>query len=237
MKKRGKDTSKYSFLFSYVDMLSAILMAIFVLFMLSFLLINVQKVNKDTGKVDTDAQIQVVMTWKPDGIANDIDLWVKPPTGVPIGYSHLLNTYMYLSRDDLGEANDYAIVNGKRVPIPGHVEVTSIRRCEAGNYVVNAHFYAIHAMGDGTIDVTTPVTVKLIQINPYRLLASESFELHQQGEQHTAFSFTCDESGKVTDVDTTKQVPFVYGKSDDGSSNSAPGTFPSSPPASEGPRQ
>jgi hypothetical protein len=135
---------KYSFLFSYVDMLYAMLMAVFALFMLSFLLINIQKVNKNTGKVDTDAQIQVVMTWKPDGYANDIDLWVKPPTGIPIGYSHLQNTYMYLNRDDLGKANDVAVINGKLVPILGHREVTSIRKCVPGDYVVNAQFYAIH---------------------------------------------------------------------------------------------
>lgn len=221
MKKR-KDHGKYSFLFSYVDMLYAILMAVFVLFMLSFLLINVNKVNKNTGKVDTDAQIEVVMSWKPDAIANDIDLWVKPPDGtVPIGYSHKENTYMYLDRDDLGQANDYAMINGKKEVINGHTEVTSIRKCVPGVYVVNAQFYAIHIEFDPAhpeVDLPTPVTVKLIQVNPYKVLASESFVLQKQGDQRTAFSFTCDADGKVSNVDTTKQVPFVFGgKGDQGS--------------------
>lgn len=197
-------------------MLYAMLMAVFSLFILSFLLINVQKDNKNTGKIDTDAQIQVVMTWKPDGVANDIDLWVKPPDGtVPIGYSHLQNTYMYLDRDDLGQANDFAMINGKKVIIDGHTEVTSIRRCVPGDYAVNAHFYAVHMdLTSTTQDVTTPVTVKLIQINPFKILASETFMLQKQGDQHTAFSFTCNVDGRVIDIDTTKQIPFVYGNPD-----------------------
>lgn len=210
MKKR--DHSKYGFLLSYVDMLYAVLCSILVLFILSFLLINVE--SKKTGKVDTDAQIEIVMTWQPDGVANDIDLWVKTPTGVPIGYSHLQNTYMYLSRDDLGEANDYAIINGKRQIIKGHVEVASIRKPEPGHYVVNAQFYAIHVEFDPShpdVGLATPVTVKLIQVNPYKELASESFVLNKQGDQHTAFSFDADADGNITNVDTTKQVPFVFG--------------------------
>jgi hypothetical protein len=76
------------------------------------------------------------------------------------------------------------------------------------------------------------VTVTLIQINPYKLLASESFVLEKQGDQHTAFSFTCDNDGKITNVDTTKQIPFVFGGAshgpgqDDDPDGSAPGGLP-----------
>jgi len=195
-------------------MLYAMLMAVFVLFILSFLMINIQQENKNTSKVDTDAQIQIVMTWKPDGIANDIDLWVKPPDGVAIGYSYKENTYMNLERDDLGEANDFAIINGKKVVIEGHTEVMAMRKCVPGEYIVNAQFYAIHLENPSSL-VPTTVNVKLIQINPYKIFASEDFVLENQGSQHTAFSFTCGADEKIEEVNTNQQIPFVVGGNHD----------------------
>lgn len=217
-------THRYNFLLSFVDMLFAMLLAFALLFYLAFLLINTKK---HTGKVDTDAQDQIVMTWTPDLVANDIDLWVKPPSGPPIGYSHLQNTYMYLARDDLGNANDLAIINGKSVPIPGHREVTSIRKLVDGHYVVNAEFFAIHVPYDPSgpnLDVATPIKIQLIQVNPYAVLATSSFVLKHQGDQHTAFSFDV-VKGVITNINTINQDPFVFGNLQDGNGGNSPGNI------------
>lgn len=205
-------SSKYSFLFSYVDMLYAILLAIFSLFMLSFLLITVHK--NETGKVDTDAQLQIVMSWGPDGVANDIDLWVKPPPpDAPVGYSHMQNSYMYLARDDLGKSNDFAVINGQHVVIPGHTEVTSIRGMTPGHYVANAEFFADHATDDSgdMLPGDVSVTIKLIQLNPYAVLGSSTFVLHKQNDQYTGLSFDITPQGGVINVDTKTQDPFITG--------------------------
>jgi len=204
--------TKYSFLLSYVDMLYAVLASIFSLFLLSFILLNVKKHN--TGKVDTDAQLEIVMTWKPDGVANDIDLWCEPPTGVPIGWTLMQNSYMNLNRDDLGDTNDYAIINGKRVEIPGHREVVSIRKKVPGHYVVNAQFYADHTdrSTGKQLSGNVPVTINLTQVNPeYKVIVSQSFVLYRQGDEYTAFAFDIESDGTVDHVNTTEQVPFVLG--------------------------
>lgn len=210
---KRNDHLKFGFLLSYVDMLYAVLTSILVLFILTVLLINVHKNEKPTGKVDTDAQVQIVMTWKPDGVANDIDLWVQPPTGeFPVGYSHPQNTYMNLNRDDLGKANDFAIVNGQRELILGHREVIDIRKKVPGHYVVNAEFYAIHNDGDAQ-DATDPteVTVQLIQVNPeFKVLTSQTFILKHQDDEHTAFQFDIEQDGTIDNIVTAEEVPFVH---------------------------
>ena len=195
------------YLLAYVDMLFAMLLGLFSIFILSFMLIN-PKVDK--GKIDSRVQLQILLTWD-DHSPNDIDLWVLCPDGSKIGYNNRENTYMSLDRDDLGQANDYTVVDGVKTPVYVNREVVSIRARHPGRYTVNAYFYALHA------DLVTSkykrepeeVKVELDSITPsYKILQATSLTLIQPNDEATAFSFTIEEDGSV-DQFSTESKPFI----------------------------
>ena len=196
------------YLLAYVDMLFAMLLGLFSIFILAFMLINPKATNQ--SKIDSRVQLQILMTWD-DHSPNDIDLWVLDPEGSHIGYSNRENSYMSLDRDDLGQSNDYTVVDGKQVPIYVNREVTSIRVRHPGRYTVNAYFYSLHA------DIVTgqykrepeEVKVELDNITPnYQILQTASIMLARPTDEATAFSFTIEQDGSV-DKFTTDSVPFI----------------------------
>lgn len=206
-----KSNNKYSFLLSYVDMLYAVLLSIFSLFILSFVLIST---DQNKGKIDTKAELQIIMTWSPDNDINDIDLWCLPPDGHAISYLNRENSYMNLERDDLGYINNHAVINGVDTQIPGHREVISIRKRVPGHYVVNSEFFREYVNPTTGVALdNVPVKVELIEVNPtYQVVASESFILQKTNDEHTAFSFDIENDGSVDHV-TTEQNLFIFHES------------------------
>ncbi len=203
----SKDYSKYGSNLSFIDMLFTLLIGVFSIFIISTLLLGDPKAGK---KIDETSQLMITLTWG-DNSADDMDLWVLDPSKDQIGYSHRQNSFVSLDHDDLGNGENYIIVNGVRQEIYHNEEITRIQKMEPGHYVVNVMFYArkedpqTHIKSFGP----QPVTVTLLEVNPaYSVLFKRTFMMNNEFQQETAFSFDITADGQVDDF-TTEEVPFL----------------------------
>jgi cbb3-type cytochrome oxidase subunit 3 len=193
---------------SFIDMLFNILLAFVLLFFAVVLFINPPAKKKD---IEAKADIIITMSW-PDMSPHDIDLWVRPPDGNNIGFTHKENSYLFLERDDLGISNNFVIKDGQKISLSPRREVVTFRGVMPGRYVVNTHFYMAKTTNgiSGTFDgVPVPVVVELIQINPsYKILTRKEIILENPKEEKTAFSFIIRDD-LVTDIDTETEEHFI----------------------------
>ena len=92
-------------------MLFKALQVVAFLFFLALLAISPEA--KD-GKIDSKAEFIVTMDW-PDSHPDDLDLFVQDPAGNIAWYRHREAGFLVLDRDDRGGANDFIVVNSKKI--------------------------------------------------------------------------------------------------------------------------
>lgn len=160
------------------------------MFIIAFLLIN-----PPTKTLDPKAEAMIVLTW-PDGNYDDVDLWLKIPTGEFIGYRSMDRSYAHLERDDLGITNDVAQTPKGKVFNKTNREVIMFRQLVDGRYVVNLHFYrekdgtGFSDAGPETEPAPIPCKVILVQINPvYKELGSFLVILNKENDEETVVQF------------------------------------------------
>jgi hypothetical protein len=120
---------------------------------------------------------------------------VQDPVGNIAWYRHREAGFLTLDRDDRGGANDFIIVNGKKIPSPIREEIVTVRGIVAGEYTVNiSHFQA-------TTGQPVTVSVKVQKLNPTaQVIFDNRLTLDHTGEEKTALRFWIDAEGKVVDV-------------------------------------
>ena len=172
-------------------MLFKALQVVAFLFFLALLAISPEA--KD-GKIDSKAEFIVTLDW-PDNHPDDLDLFVQDPAGNIAWYRHREAGFLVLDRDDRGGANDFIVINGKKIPSPIREEIVTIRGIVAGEYTVNvSHFVA-------TTGAPVPVTVKVQKLNPTaQVIFDDTVFVGHTGDEKTAVRFTLDREGKVIDV-------------------------------------
>src|SRR5215470_17094532 len=112
-----------------------------VAFLFFLALLAVSPESKD-GKIDSKAEFIITMDW-PDNHPDDFDLFVQDPAGNIAWYRRREAGFLTLDRDDRGGANDFIIVNGKKIVPPIREEIVTVRGILAGEYTVNiSHFRA-----------------------------------------------------------------------------------------------
>jgi hypothetical protein len=146
------------------------------------------------GKVDPRAEFIITMDW-PDNHPDDLDLFVQDPTGNIAWYRHREAGFMVLERDDRGGANDFIVVNGKKILSPIREEIVVIRGIVAGEYTVNVSHFA------ATTGRPVPVKVKVQKLNPVaQVIHDNMLTVDHTGDEKSAVRFTLDGEGKVIDV-------------------------------------
>ena len=205
----------------FTDLLFNTLVGFVFLFVISFLLIQPPEPVKK--KIDSKAEVIITLTWQ-TGNYSDIDLWVKDPEGNIISFKGRTNGLMHLDRDDLGAANDtLTLADGTIVTSDVNREIATIRGWILGEWSVNVHFYAYRGAKqvtgqDNPEDVSprggnrpVPVTVELVQINPYKEHTTAKFDLTETGQEVTAFNFTVSETTTYsTSSDGTEPTKRYY---------------------------
>jgi hypothetical protein len=177
-------------------MLFKALQAVAFLFFLALLAISPD--NKD-GKIDSKAEFIITMDW-PDSHPDDLDLYVQDPIGNIAWYRHREAGFMVLDRDDRGGANDFIVVNGKKIPSPIREEIVTIRGVVAGEYTVNVSHFA------ATTGLPVRATVKVQKLNPTaQVVFDDGLTVDHTGDEKTAVRFTLDALGKVTDVNSRQK--------------------------------
>jgi len=146
------------------------------------------------GKIDSKAEFIITMDW-PDSHPDDLDLFVQDPIGNIAWYRHREAGFLTLDRDDRGGANDFIVVNGRKIASPIREEIVTVRGIVAGEYTVNiSHFQA-------TTGQPVPVTVKVQKLNPAaQVIFDDKVVVDHTGDEKTAVRFRLDAEGKVIDV-------------------------------------
>lgn len=153
----------------------------------------------DHGKIDPKAEFLITVSW-PDNHPDDIDTFVQDPLGNMVWYRRREAGFMVLDRDDRGGANDFIMVNGRKVKSPIRQETVSIRGIVAGEYTVDVyHFAALTGQ-------KVPVSVRVEKLNPIvQVVHYDTIELDHGGMEATAVRFTIDDAGTVVAVDRTQK--------------------------------
>ena len=146
------------------------------------------------GKIDSKAEFIITMDW-PDSHPDDLDLFVQDPIGNIAWYRHREAGFLTLDRDDRGGANDFIVVNGRKIPSPIREEIVTVRGIVPGEYTVNiSHFQA-------TTGQPVPATVKVQKLNPTaQVIFDDKVVVDHTGDEKTAVHFRLDAEGKVIDV-------------------------------------
>jgi hypothetical protein len=162
-------------------------------FLFFIALLSIAPDNKE-GKVDSKAEFIITMDW-PDNHPDDLDLFVQDPIGNIAWYRHREAGFLTLDRDDRGGANDFIIINGRKLPSPIREEIVTVRGVVAGEYTVNVSHFA------ATTGQPVAATVKVQKLNPTaQLVFDDKIEVDHTGDEKTALRFKIDAEGKVTDV-------------------------------------
>jgi uncharacterized protein YfaP (DUF2135 family) len=146
------------------------------------------------GKIDSKAEFIITMDW-PDSHPDDLDLFVQDPIGNIAWYRHREAGFLTLDRDDRGGANDFIVVNGRKIPSPIREEIVTVRGIVPGEYTVNiSHFQA-------TTGQPVQATVKVQKLNPTaQVIFDDKVMVDHTGDEKTAVRFRLDTEGKVIDV-------------------------------------
>jgi hypothetical protein len=146
------------------------------------------------GKIDSKAEFIITMDW-PDSHPDDLDLFVQDPIGNIAWYRHREAGFLTLDRDDRGGANDFILVNGRKIASPIREEIVTVRGIVAGEYTVNiSHFQA-------TTGQPVPATIKVQKLNPAaQVIFDDKVVVDHTGDEKTAVRFRLDAEGKVIDV-------------------------------------
>jgi hypothetical protein len=162
-------------------------------FLFFIALLSIAPDNKD-GKVDSKAEFIITMDW-PDNHPDDLDLFVQDPIGNIAWYRHREAGFLTLDRDDRGGANDFIIINGRKLPSPIREEIVTVRGVVAGEYTVNiSHFQA-------TTGQPVEAKVKVQKLNPTaQIVFDDKILVDHTGDEKTALRFKIDAEGKVVDV-------------------------------------
>lgn len=217
------ESSRYSTIVGFVDLLFLTLTGFVFLFVVAFIMMN----PPDPSKIDPKVEAIMVLSW-PIEAEHDFDLWMKLPNGTHVGYQITEHRLGHLDRDDRGNADDeITLPDGRIIKNPINREVISLRGLEPGTYIINVHFYGAFTTqytseenGPGSPSgstwprsflgsVPTEITVEFVDLQPaYKHLYSSRFVLAIVQSERTAFQFTITPDGDIVDINET-QVPFV----------------------------
>ena len=189
---------------SFLDLLFNTVLCFAALFALSLILINPSKQDKN---VEVKAEFIITVTW-PNDLNNDVDTYVEDPQGRLVAFMRREEGLMHLDRDDGGKFNDILSTPFGDVEYNENREVVTLRGTIEGEYVVNVHMYMQRSEQGAT-----PVRIQLDKINPFQIVTVKDVVLDITGSEKTAFRFTVDKEGEVSDVNelpktlTTETVP------------------------------
>lgn len=160
------------FEWSYRDLLTSLVVVYMAMAALALI-----AAGKVTTQAVTPGNVLFQLSWEREKLA-DVDLWVRAPDDIAVGYSHPSGRHCNLLRDDTGRPTD---------PESRNLELTVCRGMPDGEWIANA---ALYADRDGKLPITAIVTATMAGKDGIIEIAKRSVILTREGEEHTAFRFT-----------------------------------------------
>ena len=169
--------------------------------MVIMMLPHIKPVQEQHDEHKAPGNVIVEMHW-PSNLPYDVDLWVKAPGEVPVGFWNQGGQTFNLLRDDLGGEFDATDEN---------YEITYSRGIPSGEYIVNVHMYGPLAYGV-VIPVTVVVSVKTKFADAQQILTS-TVMLDRRGQEETVYRFRLDDNGELVkgSVSTLKRSMITGG--------------------------
>lgn len=163
--------------------------------MVIMMLPHLSKSASEAEEQDAPGSVVVEIHW-PGELPVDVDLWVRAPNDIPVGYYNQNSLQFNLLRDDLGIEGD---TSGK------NYEIAYSRGITAGEYIVN-----VHQFGRLPPDLSVPVQVIVSVRQRYdslRPVLTSEVTLYRYNQEETAFRFNLTERGEVIEgsVSTLRQ--------------------------------
>lgn len=177
---------------AFLDVLFICLLVFMPLVILAVIMMN----EKDPKKKVTEAKAEymIIIEW-PHERDDDVDTYVEDPNGKLVFFRRREDGLMHLDRDDVGWRNDrIRLPDGSLAEVKINREVVSLRGIVPGEYVVNTHMYSKRSNGP------TPISIRLEKMNPYKMVTIKEVILDKVGREVTAFRFTLDKDGIVTNL-------------------------------------
>jgi hypothetical protein len=160
------------FEWSYRDLLTSLVVVYMAMAALALI-----AAGKATPEAVTPGNILFQLSWDREKLA-DVDLWVRAPDDIAVGYSHPAGRHCNLLRDDTGRPTD---------PESRNLELTVCRGMPDGEWIANA---ALYADRDGKLPLTATVTATMAAKGGITEIAKRSVTLEHEGEERTVFRFT-----------------------------------------------
>ena len=155
------------------------------------LLPHLRKAEEEPQDHRAPGNVIVEIHW-PRDMPHDVDLWVRAPRDVPVGFYNQGSEFFNLLRDDLGDEADATGLN---------YEISYSRGIPAGEYVVNVHMYGLLPAGL-RIPVRVVVSVRK-QFDVARQILETTVELLRHNQEETAFRFRLDDEGELVEESVT----------------------------------
>lgn len=166
--------------------------------MVIMLLPHLSKAKREDKEQIAPGHVVIEIHW-PNEMPVDVDLWVKAPNDLPVGFYNPDGHFFNLLRDDLGSEGDATEQN---------YEVAYSRGISPGEYTVNVHMYGVPPAG-----MVIPVTVVVSARERYedlRQILQTRVELKRHNQEETAFRFQLTNHGVlVPDSVTTLRRRLV----------------------------
>ena len=157
---------------------------------ISMVVLLIPFINPPTEKSDTSSppgNVIVELFWD-DNRDVDIDLWVKAPGDIPVGYSNQGGLFFNLLRDDLGKYKDNTPVN---------YEVSYSRGISEGTYVTNLHLYREDSSPFQPINAKLVVSIIHPDTKERKQILKSQKLLKDVGNEITVFQFALDKKGNL----------------------------------------
>lgn len=170
-----------------------VLFTFLLVFVVITMLIKAKSDNEDSSYKQENALYLISLMWQGNA---DIDLWARDSFSHIVGFPRREGgdgSLMSLNRDCLGASTTEINEFGEPVAKINE-EIITIRGITQGEYIVNAHSYALKDAG------STKVSVKLVKNKPYKIIVEKDFMFETTGEEHTFFRFTLNKDGEVIDI-------------------------------------
>lgn len=182
----------YSTSTALLDLLFNTVLGFVALFFIAFIMMNPKE--KENENTESKAEFLVTVSW-PNDQEDDVDSYMEDPLGHLVFFRRREDGLMHLDRDDLGGKNDRIQTPLGMVEFKENREILTVRGIIPGEYTVNVHMYRKN--GEKPVEVT----VQLDKMNPSMTTAAlRKIILHTNGDEKTAFRFTIDKEGKITNL-------------------------------------
>ncbi|MFT6580753.1 MAG: hypothetical protein ACJAU6_001182 [Alphaproteobacteria bacterium] len=168
--------------------------------MVVMLLPHIKRTTEDAQDHKAPGNVIIEMHW-PNEMQYDVDLWVKGPDSLPVGFWNQGNEVFNLLRDDLGLEGDATLQN---------YEVSYSRGIPPGEYVVNVHMY-------GPVPPNTVIPVNVVvsvrqKFDHTRQILQTIVKLERRHQEETAFRFRLTREGDLVDGSVnTLRYPLITG--------------------------